>query len=160
MNDMTIRFTTPNDAEMVSDLMEKHWGGEPLVIRAKNYYPSKLNGILAINGDEIIAFLFFDMQDTSCEIVVFEVFDKFKGIGTTILEKLKTVANEKGCSIIYLMTTNDHLDALRFYQKRGFHICAIHLDSIKKARKMKPKIPMTGDYDIPIRDEIDLELLL
>ena len=51
MKDFTIRLTTPSDAEFVANLMEKHWGGEPLVIRAKNYYPSKSDGIIADNSE-------------------------------------------------------------------------------------------------------------
>lgn len=160
MNSTTLRQTTPNDAELISHLMKQHWGGEPLIIRSKKYYPSKLDGIFATKDNQTIGFLFYDIQNTSCEIVVFEVFDKFKGIGTQLLEKLKIIAKEKSCARIYLMTTNDSLDALRFYQRRGFHICGIHIDSIKESRKIKPVIPMIGDYGIPLRDEIDLELIL
>lgn len=160
MKDITIRLTTPNDAELVANLMEKHWGGEPLVIRAKNYYPSKLDGMVAAKGEEIIGFLFYETQGVTLEIIVFEVFDKLQGIGTKMLQQLKRIAKENGCNKIYLMTNNDNLDALRFYQRRGFHICGIHLDSMKESRKMKPGIPMTGEYGIPLRDEIDLELIL
>ncbi|MCH9644102.1 MAG: GNAT family N-acetyltransferase [Gammaproteobacteria bacterium] len=158
MNKVTLRLTIPDDTKMVSQLMREHWGGEPLVIRSKNYYPSKLEGIIAYSGNEKLGFLFFDIQGKSCEIVVFEVFNKFHGLGTKILDKLKTVAKDKGCNRIYLMTTNDNLDALRFYQRRGFHISDIHLDSMKASRKMKPGIPLIGDHGIPIRDEIDLEI--
>jgi len=160
MNDITIRLTTPNDANQIKELMNKHWGGEPLVIRAENYYPSKLEGILATSENEIIGFLFFDIQDGSCEIVVFEVFNKFQGIGTKILAQLINIANDKDWKRIFLMTGNDNLDALRFYQRRGFHICDIHIDSVKESRKMKPGIPVTGEHGIPLRDEIDLEMKL
>lgn len=160
MNNITIRLTTPDDTQLVSQLMTQHWGGEPLVIRAKKYYPSKLDGIIVEENNEIIGFLFFECQKTSCEIVVFEVFEKFHGIGTKVLDKLKFIAKEKGCHRIYLMTNNDNLDALRFYQRRGFCICGIHLDSVKASRKIKPGIPMVGEYGIPLRDEIDLELIL
>jgi len=160
MNDICIRLTTPDDTNQIKELMDKYWGGEPLVVRAKKYYPSKLEGILAVKKDEIIGFLFFDAQSESCEIIVFEVLKKFQGIGTKMLEKLKDISNDKGCKRIFLMTNNDNLDALRFYQRRGFHICAIHVDSVKESRKLKPGIPMIGEHGIPLRDEIDLELLL
>ena len=39
MNEITMRLTTPDDAEMISQLMEEHWGGEPLVVRAENVSP-------------------------------------------------------------------------------------------------------------------------
>ncbi len=160
MNDISLRLTTHNDTAQIKELMNKYWGGEPLVIRAQNYYPSKLEGIFALNKDEIIGFLFFDVQDEYCEIVVFEVLKKFQGVGTRMLEKLKDITKNKDCNRIFLMTNNDNLDALRFYQRRGFQICAIHIDSVKESRKLKPGIPMTGEYNIPLRDEIDLELKL
>ncbi len=75
-----------------------------------------------------------------------------------MLESLKELAREKGCKQIYLMTTNDNLDALRFYQKRGFTISGIHIDSAKKSRGIKPSRGLTGDFRIPVRDEIDLIL--
>ena len=56
------------------------------------------------------------------------------------------------------MTTNDNLDALRFYQKKGFNISGISLDSVKKSKELKPSIGKVGDYGIPVRDEIDLSL--
>ena len=160
MTDFTLRLTTTEDMDLTRQLMEQYWGGEPLVIRAKKYYPSKLDGIIATRENKIIGFLFYEIEGTSCEIVVFEALEKFKGIGTAILNKLKNIVKEKGCNRIFLMTNNDNLDALRFYQRRGFHICGIHLDSVKTSRKVKPEIPMTGDYGIPLRDEIDLELML
>ncbi len=149
-----------HDAQWLEELMNKDWGGLPLVIRGEKYYPPQLDGIIAENEKGVAGFLFFDIRGKDCEIIVFEVFDKFKGTGTILLDKLKDIAKERHCSRIYLMTTNDNLDALRFYQKRGLHICGVHVDSVKISRKIKPTIGMVGDYDIPVRDEIDLEFIL
>jgi len=160
MTYITLRPTAPADTQLITQLMTQHWGGEPLLIRAKKYYPTKLDGIFAIQNQEVIGFLFYDIQGADCEIVVFEVFDKFKGIGTQLLNELKSTAKNKNCQRIYLMTTNDSLDALRFYQCRGFHICKMHLDSVKKSRAIKPSIPLLGEHGIPLRDEIDLEYFL
>lgn len=159
-NDVTIRAATVADSVWLDELMIRDWGGLPLVIRGEKYYPSQLNGLIAERANTIAGFLFYETRGRDCEIIVLEVFDKFKGTGTLLLEKLKTIANDQTCSRLYLMTTNDNLDALRFYQKRGFHICGVHVDSVKRSRKIKPTIGMIGDYDIPIRDEIDLEFIL
>lgn len=148
------------DKVWLEEVMNKDWGGLPLVIRGKKYDPSQLDGIVVENENGISGFLFYELRDKDCEIIVFQVFDKFHGIGTILLDELKSIAKSKKCSRVYLMTTNDNLDALRFYQKRGFHICGIHLDSLKVSRKIKPTIGMIGDYDIPVRDEIDLEYLI
>lgn len=154
-----IRLALPDDSKWLNELMEKSWGGLPLVIRGKKYYPSALDGIIAENERGIAGFLFYEMRDRDCEIIVFEIFDKFKGTGTAILNKLKEIAKNKKCYRLYLMTTNDNLDALRFYQRRGFTICEIHVDSVKISRKIKPTIGMIGNHGIPVRDEIDLEFL-
>jgi hypothetical protein len=60
---------------------------------------------------------------------------------------------------VWLTTTNDNLDALRFYQRRGFRISAVRPRAVERARAtLKPEIPEVGAYGIPVRDEIDLEL--
>ncbi|VVC75736.1 hypothetical protein AQUSIP_10300 [Aquicella siphonis] len=157
---LTIRFATSEDSRRLERRMNDDWGGLPLVIRGKKYFPASLDGIIAESREGMAGFLFYEIQDGDCEIIVFEVFDKFKGTGTRMLDWLKDVARNRGCQRIYLMTTNDNLDALRFYQKRGFHICGIHINSVAVSRKIKPSIGMTGDHGIPVRDEIDLELYL
>jgi GNAT superfamily N-acetyltransferase len=155
-----IRETTPDDSAMIASVMKEYWGGEPLVIRGENFYPSKLNGLIAQSNEKLAGFLFYDIQGKDCEVIVFEVFDKFKGLGTQLLDLMKDIARKKQCKRIFLMTNNDNLDALRFYQRRGFVICGIHINSVAVSRKMKPSIPEIGEYGIPLRDEIDLEFML
>jgi hypothetical protein len=60
---------------------------------------------------------------------------------------------------MWLITTNDNLDALRFYQRRGFRAIAVGRDAANRAREhLKPEIPTVGSYGIRIHDEIHLEL--
>jgi ribosomal protein S18 acetylase RimI-like enzyme len=156
-----IEPVSDDNIKLISDEMKSGWGGEPLIIRGREYFPSKLPGIIALNGDNtLVGFLVYEIKNDSCEIVVFEALEKFQGIGTKLLNELKIIAGGEGCKRIFLMTTNDNLDALRFYQRRGFVIKGIHIDSMKKSREMKAGIPLAGDYNIPMRDEIDLESLL
>lgn len=160
MDKITFRETNTADEAFVKKIMDEYWGGEPLLIRDSNYWPSKLPGIIAEKNNKLIGFLFYEIQNHDCEIVVFEAFDKFKGTGTELLHRLTLIAKKHRCQRIYLMTHNDNLDALRFYQRRGFVICGIRLNSMDAARKIKPSIPIIGDYGIPMRDEIDLELAI
>ena len=76
---------------------------------------------------------------------------------------LAAVAEEavrRGARRLWLITSNDNLDALRFYQRRGMRLRAIHRDAIDQARLIKPSIPVVGNFGIAIRDELELELLL
>lgn len=160
MSNIIIKTISPDCAIWLKGIIEKEWGGNPLLVRGLSYYPDQLPGLIAFDGDTRIGFLSYEMRDDVCEIIAFEVFSKFSGIGTKMLNVLIDICRQKNCRQIYLMTTNDNMDALRFYQRRGFCITAIHVDSMRKSRAIKSTIPMTGDFGIPLRDEIDLVLIL
>ena len=59
--------------------------------------------------------------------------------------------------MVWLITTNENINVIRFYQKRGFHISNIYLNAIEEAKKLKPEIPKFAD-GIEIRDEIEFEI--
>jgi ribosomal protein S18 acetylase RimI-like enzyme len=82
------------------------------------------------------------------------------GVGTALLNSVKSVAAFARCKRLWFVTTNDNTFALRFYQKRGFQILAVHRNTLKRSRKLKPKIPLGGVGGIPIRDEIEIEIML
>jgi hypothetical protein len=52
-----------------------------------------------------------------------------------------------------LITTNSNINALRFWQKRGFRLVHIYLGALEESRKLKPIIPLIDDNGIPIREE-------
>jgi RimJ/RimL family protein N-acetyltransferase len=61
---------------------------------------------------------------------------------------------------MWLITTNDNEPAIRFYERRGMRIIAIHRGAIAQSRKLKPEIPYFGVDGRPIEDEVEFELLL
>ncbi len=80
------------------------------------------------------------------------------GVGTALVEELERTATRAGARTLFLITTNDNLDALRFYQRRGFRLRALHAGQADWAREhLKPQIPTAGDHGIPLRDELELE---
>jgi hypothetical protein len=83
-----------------------------------------------------------------------------QGVGTALIEAVKVAAIEAGCRRLWLMTTNDNLHALGFYQRRGFRLVAVYPGAVDAARLLKPEIPLLGNDGIPIRDEIELEIAL
>lgn len=57
-----------------------------------------------------------------------------------------------------MLTTNDNVDALRFYQRRRFRLSELRAGATAAAREtLKPEIQHIGNHGIPIRDEIILE---
>ncbi|NLJ25121.1 MAG: GNAT family N-acetyltransferase, partial [Firmicutes bacterium] len=75
-------------------------------------------------------------------------------------EHVKRVAADKGCKRVWVITTNDNVAAIRFYQLRGFSLVALYRNALEEARKLKPEIPLIGIDGIPVRDEVELEILL
>lgn len=61
---------------------------------------------------------------------------------------------------MWLVTTNDNVDALRFYQRRGFVLVDLRPNAMQAARALKPEIPLIGRYGLPLRDELYLEMSL
>ncbi len=74
------------------------------------------------------------------------------------MEKVIEKAKIEKCKRLCLIATNENLNAMRFYQKLGFEICAFHKNAVEESRKLKSKIPLTGADKIPIKHEIEFEI--
>ena len=74
-SDLVIRRSEADDAPLVRSFMEERWGGEPLVINCKLYYPSTLPGLVVFREDELIGCLIYELQEDQREIIVFEIVD-------------------------------------------------------------------------------------
>ena len=94
-----------------------------------------------------------------CEIMTLDSLFPGRGIGGALIEAVKDIAERKGCRRLWLVTTNDNLHALRFYQRKGFTLAALRTNVMEETRKRKP-VPLLGFDGIPIRDEIELEMML
>ena len=83
------------------------------------------------------------------------------GVGRRLLDAVAATARAAGAERLVVMTTNDNLVALRFYQRAGFRLAELRPGAVDEARAaLKPSIPETGNDGIPLRDEIDLVLEL
>ncbi|MEU3606415.1 GNAT family N-acetyltransferase [Streptomyces sp. NPDC035033] len=82
------------------------------------------------------------------------------GVGGVLLDAAAQVARQACSRRVWLVTTDDHLDALRFSQRRGMRIVAVSPGAVDAARALKPSIPLVGEYGIPLRDELTLALAL
>jgi GNAT superfamily N-acetyltransferase len=93
-----------------------------------------------------------------CEILTLHAGQQWRGAGTALIEAVGQLARRQGCTRLWVITTNDNVDALRFYQRRGFCLVRVHRGAVDRSRAaLKPEIPAVGAYGIPLRDEIELE---
>ena len=155
-----VRPVRAEDRDWIRRFVAERWGAEVVVARGVLYRPHELAGIVAEGDGGPIGLLTYQISGDACEIVTLDSVRPSMGVGTALLEAVKDAARAAGCRRLWLVTTNDNLEALRFYQKRGFVLAAVHRNAVAAARRLKPEISRTGAHGIPIRDEIELELLL
>ncbi|MFX0041599.1 MAG: GNAT family N-acetyltransferase [Candidatus Hodarchaeota archaeon] len=160
MEDIKVRSLDEKDKEWLKRLIISEWASIKVITRGKVHYVDKLPGYIALQDDEKVGLITYRISNDECEIITLNSLKNNIGIGTALLEELENYVSSIGCKRLWVITTNDNTDALRFYQLKGFRIKAIHVDSIKEARKLKPEIPLLGVNDIEILDEIELEKIL
>lgn len=155
-----IRPIEEKDKKWIIPLLKKCWGSVEIVSRGKKHVAHELPGFVAVMNNKPAGFLTYRVDKDECEIISMNSILEGRGIGSTLLETVKDTALTSKCKRIWLITTNDNLKAMRFYQKRGFLLIAVHRNALDESRKIKPEIPLVGIDGIPLRDEIELELPL
>jgi GNAT superfamily N-acetyltransferase len=96
----------------------------------------------------------YDVRADEAEILWIVAVDRGRGVGTALLEALPRAP--RWC----VTTTNDNVDALRFYQRRGFRLREVRVGAVDAARaSIKPSIGLVGEHGIELHDEIELERL-
>lgn len=159
---MPVALHTITDADRPWVLeIARGWGADFIVIRGRKVYPAEIEGLYAVDeSGQRVGLVTFEIIDDQCEVVTLDAFSKFQGIGTLLLRRAAQIAIDRGCVRFWLITTNDNLDAIRFYHRRGMTIAAVHINALAESRALKPSIPKIGMHGIPLRDEIEFEMLL
>ena len=159
---------SPGDRYWVKEFLIRYWGSNRIVSRGKIHHAEQLPGFAAyatagvekFGAGDLLGLITYHILESQCEIVSIDSLLEGIGIGSQLIQTVEAVAREHRCDRLWLITTNDNTQALRFYQKRNYHLVAIHRGAIEISRQLKPEIPIFGIDDIPIRDEIELEKIL
>ncbi|MFH0916069.1 MAG: GNAT family N-acetyltransferase [bacterium] len=156
----TIRPLDDRDRAWVLGVVQE-WGADFVVSRGRRIYAARLPGFCAMGPDgESLGLATYEVTGDQCQLVTVHALRRHSGVGTALVGAVRDAAEAESCRRLWLITTNDNLDALRFYQRRDFELVAVHRDLREVARRLKPSIPLIGNFGIPIRDEIELELRL
>jgi len=170
---LRIRSIEPRDLTEVRAELETHWHSHRIWSLGRCHQADALPGFVAevVAGDvardvardgSACAFaglvtLNMDPGAWQCEVITLSSRGKARGTGAALLAAAERYAREHGCKRIYLTTTNDNTAAMRFYQRQGWRLAALHAGIVDRVRKLVPDLPRTGFDEIPIRDEVELE---
>ncbi|MBA7522815.1 hypothetical protein ES705_14935 [subsurface metagenome] len=159
MSDFRIRPVDSDDADWIAQFITERWGAEFIAAHYEVFHCRNLPGFVATEAGKKVGLLTYKIVAGDCEVVSLDSLRPCMSIGTGLIDAVKAAAVESGCKRLWLVTTNDNMNALRFYQKRGFALVKINRNAIEFARKLKP-VPLIGAEGIPLRDEIELEMIL
>ena len=151
------RRLTPEDLPRLHQFWQEQWAGAEIIVHGDVFRPEQVDGFVNEDWSGLVTFV---IGPTGCEIISLDSLKEGGGTGTTLLDAVADEASRRGCVRLFLSTTNDNLRALGFYQRRGFELVRVRRGAVTEARTLKPGIPLVGDNEIPIRDEIELELRL
>lgn len=136
------------------------WGTAQLISRGHIHEAAELPAFVCEDGDEPAGVVTYVIHDRQCELVTLNAFEDGRGVGSALLAAVAEKATAHGCCRLWLVTTNDNLRALAFYQRRGLRLAALYPGAVDETRRIKPNIPLVAENGIPIRDELVLELAL
>jgi GNAT superfamily N-acetyltransferase len=155
-----IREAQEVDREWMREVATRRWGSPVVVSRGQAHSVESLPGLLAMRHDWPLGLLTYHIAGSECEIITLDSMIGGMGLGTMLLAAIQQTARAARCQRLWLITTNDNTTALRYYQKRGFRLVAVHIDALEHSRRIKPEIPLIGNDGIPLRDEIELQMIL
>jgi GNAT superfamily N-acetyltransferase len=160
MPSIVMRKIQASDHAWLAQFVSEQWGAPFMISRGVRHELLQLPGFIAEDQGEPVGVVTYHSEGQGCEVVSIDSLRPGQGIGTFLLDAVKNAALQVGCIRLWLITTNDNLNALQFYQKRGFVLVAVHCGALEQSRKLKPQIPLVGEHGIPLRDEIELEMPL
>ncbi|TDD66281.1 GNAT family N-acetyltransferase [Jiangella aurantiaca] len=157
---VVVRPVTGADRDLVVDLLSAAWGTTVMAVHGELFDAADQPGFFAVAEGEPAGLLTYRAGDDDWEITTLESVRPGLGAGTALLDAVGAAAAAAGARRLWLITTNDNVHALRFYQRRGFDLVALHRDAVTRSRQtLKPEIPLAAD-GIHIRHELELERLL
>lgn len=153
---LEIRAIQDEDRDWLRSKVQEIWNSRFVVSRGVAREPANLPGFLAIKDGKTIGVATYYIEGAECELITLDALVQWQGVGSALIDAVEEEARKQACGRMWMITTNDNIDGLRFYQRKGYFICAIYPNEIEQTRKLKP-IPLVGNYGIDIRDEIELE---
>jgi GNAT superfamily N-acetyltransferase len=133
---MEIRPLDDGDRAWAAEIISNEWG-LPIVSISGPHDPAELAGFVAIHADERLGLITYRTTNEDCEVVTLNSLRPGGGTGTALLRAVKQLADGRGIRL-WLITTDENSDAMRFYENRGMARRALHRDFVKVVRRYKP----------------------
>lgn len=115
---------------------------------------SVLPGFVATEGERPVGFLTYREVSDEHEVVAIISTEEGRGVGQSLMKASRERATAAGCRRLWLVTTNDNVRAIRFYQLCGLDLCAFYRHGVRRSREVKPRLPERGMDGLPLNHEL------
>ena len=147
------------DERWATGFLDEYLGGR-LQARGGELIDVLAPGLGFVAGDGV-GILTYRVDGDALELTAIAAEPRGRGTGTSLVDALVAAARYVRASRIWVVTTNDNLDARAFYEHRGFRVTTVRTGAIDEARRtLKPTIPLIGEHGIEMHDEIELTMTL
>ena len=155
-----VRPAEPDDSAFIRRTLEG-WAGPHVAVHGELIDASVQPALIAWHDGERAGLLTYRAgpDERGWEITTLDAAIQGAGVGSALITALRARASAHGAPALWLVTNNANTGALRFYQRLGFDLVALHRDALMAARALKPSIPREVD-GIPMRHELELRLAL
>jgi ribosomal protein S18 acetylase RimI-like enzyme len=160
MDEVVFREILASDRAAVREYITTHWKSDRMVSRGRLYYPGDHNGFVALQTNQLSGLITYEHVNGDYEITILHTNLPRRGIGRKLVELVVHRAKEARAGRLWLITTNDNIQAIGFYQKIGFDLVKLHYNALENSRLIKPEIPLLGSNNIPLKHELEFELKL
>ena len=151
---------TPDNRKAVNEFLKEHWYATTMVLRGEILDMTRAEGFFLEEEGAILALLTYRFDGKIFEILSLDSLRENEGTGTRMVDEALRRARALGAEKMVVLTSNDNMRAMGFYQKRGFDLVKLYRNGLDAARRLKPDIPMVGRDNIPLRHELEFELML
>lgn len=161
MKATALRIEPIADRDFLTDFVAKRWWGEAVTIHGSLIRTKDMSALAAYDdNNELHGVATYLRHGAGLIIVTLDSLKEGGGVGSALIDAVAGLARQQGFSEIGVVAANDNLEALLFYQKRGFRIVAVWPGAIDAIRMQKPDLPIAGRHGIGMHDIIELRRVL
>ncbi|MGA2519360.1 MAG: Maf family nucleotide pyrophosphatase [Acidimicrobiales bacterium] len=154
--DPVVRQLAATDGPWLAAVVRRRWG-LPVLSTSGAHDPTRLAGFVVEEDGERSGVLTYRVDGAGIEVVTLDSLVPGHGVGSALLAAASDLARRRGVRL-WLVTTNDNLRSLAFYQRRGMDIVALHRGFADEVRRSKSELPGAVD-GIAVHHALELELL-
>lgn len=151
-----VRASAEQDRAATLDLFKRDFGRTNVLAFGEIANLEQTDALIADMKGDLAGALAYRVDGDALQIVALATDPTWQrsGVGGHLVAEAELLARRRELTRVVVMTTNDNLPSLYFYQRRGYQITGV----VPSARVPHASVPSPlGFGGIPVRDEIRLE---